>query len=261
MPGDYCSAADVAKYLSMQGDTKLRAAVAAGASVLPVEDASLFLVGQTLAFDFYSSRREVIEIQATDLTPGANTVTTTALVAFAHPVGVPLKEVSLIRDLISRISRLWDRYCLAPLGFDRESVTEVLNGLVGSTGELVVLAGKPTVAAVTSLSYRTVFAPSSSVTPSRCWISGRQVKVPDAGLIGWRGAPIEVTIAYSGGYSPLPDDIIHGVTVLTARAWKSKDAGWSDAVGSADLGQLTYSKLMPREIKAIADNYKLWAVA
>ncbi len=165
---------------------------------------------------------------------------------------------TLLSFLVTRASRVLDNYCQHPLNFIQESITETVRAKVDNTGALLAPAGKPIVTAVTSFGWTT--SPSiapNPINPSLLWIDNNYVVVaPDVDLSKLRGQRIRVTMTYTGGYNPLPDDIVHSAIVLAARFFKEKDAGFSDMVGVEGLGILQYAKVMPREIKQVLDNWK-----
>lgn len=166
---------------------------------------------------------------------------------------------ALITSIIPRTSRFIDTYTDIPQGWDQATLTETLPGVIDVNGYLSVMAGKPVVQSVSSLSL-TYDPRAAAVTADTAGIqldpNGRVWSLAPS-WYGYRTySRLRVTINYTGGYNPLPDDVTHAAIVLTARMYKAKDAGWSDAVGSDQMGMLIYSKVMPREIAAILNQRK-----
>ncbi len=168
---------------------------------------------------------------------------------------------ALMAALIPRISRFFDQATNMPLGWDSETVTEYLTGVVDRKGNLSVLVGKPVVNSVSAISVLySPYAAALTVDLTTVWLDGPRIRVMDGKLLWLRDWRLRVQVTYVGGYSPLPDDIVHAAIVLTARTFKAKDAGFSDVVGSDALGTLIYSKIMPREIQALVNTRRRVAV-
>lgn len=163
-----------------------------------------------------------------------------------------VRRDALIAKLISRTSRFIDNFTNTPKGWDMETVTERLRAIVDKEGNLLAQAGKACVSSVTSMSAR--YSPTDQIAVDVTSIltadDSPVITVWDGKWLGFRGNRLVADVTYTGGYSPLPDDIVNATVVLTARLFKAKDAGFADVVGSDQMGTLIYSKVMPREVQA-----------
>lgn len=162
---------------------------------------------------------------------------------------------TLLASIVTRASRFIDTHCYFPRHLGQETLTEDRPGQVDQWGRLVLTVSKPSIGAITAMSYRTSPALSATaVDLTKVETEDFRVRA-DLGLTSLRGQPIRVSISYTGGYASgqIPQDIVHAATVLAARMFKSKDAGWSDVVGNAEMGTFTYSKVMPREVADILE--------
>ncbi len=161
---------------------------------------------------------------------------------------------ALIASIITRISSFIDEYCNCPLGFGQAAVTERVTGLVDAAGNLKCWPSKPKVNSVSAMTVEySVYDSPMAVTLAYIRISGYEVRVMDGTWKNLRGTDLLVNITYDGGFTTLPDKLVHAATVISARAFKAKDSGQSDVVGSDTTGTLIYAKMMPREVKRILD--------
>ena len=161
---------------------------------------------------------------------------------------------ALIAAIITRVSSFIDEYCNCPIGFGHEVATEKVPGFVDSVGNLKCWASKPKVNSVSAMSVEySVYVGPMAVTLAYIRITGYEVRVMDGTWKNLRDTDLLVNITYDGGFTLLPDKLVHAATVMSARAFKAKDAGQSDVVGSDATGTLVYAKMMPREVKRILD--------
>lgn len=163
---------------------------------------------------------------------------------------------NLLNTLVSSASKIVDNFCEHPLSFNQETVTEIVRARVDNDGNLVAAIGKPKLVSVSALAYRTNPSNSVALDVALIEIDGFCLRHMGGNLGFVRNKPLKATVTYVGGYSPLPQDLVHATIVLAARIFKAKDAGFADVVGVAELGTLQYSKVMPREIQKALQNLK-----
>lgn len=66
----------------------------------------------------------------------------------------------------------------------------------------------------------------------------------------------KATISGVWGWPAIPDDIQHAATVLVARNFKARDAGFSDVVGTLQPGQPAYTRVVPTDVAEILEAYR-----
>jgi len=67
---------------------------------------------------------------------------------------------------------------------------------------------------------------------------------------------VQVKISFTGGFNPLPDDLVNAATLLTIRFYKEVKTGLSDSIGIAELGMLQYTKAFPERLAAMLKPYR-----
>lgn len=165
----------------------------------------------------------------------------------------------LLAELITQASRAIDRFCAGTVNsenyFVRETLSDVyLSGLVSEDGKLLCCPMKPVVESVSALAYR--------ATPREAWraldvlsveIDGYMVSVQGV-LVGSR--QVWVRISFTGGFNPLPDDLVNAATLLAVRFYREVKSGLGDSIGVAELGTLTYTKAFPVRVIEMLKPYK-----
>ncbi len=169
---------------------------------------------------------------------------------------------SLLAALITQASRAIDRHCAGFVDSDnyfvRITVTdEVLPALVSADGVLFCWPRKPKVESVSALAYR--FDPREawqSVAAAYAVVDGYTVS---AGVSERRGKA-QVKISYTGGFNPLPDDLVNAAVLLSVRFYKEIKSGLTDSIGVAELGTLQYTKALPARVVEMLRPYKRMVV-
>lgn len=254
----YTDTGKVAQALAFQAPETLNGAVSAGAtsitlaSTLPQD----WTIGSTLILDVNNpTLRETVTVSAIS----GNTLTVSA-VANAHVAGSPVVNGTLVNNYVSAASRWFDAVTYNSSGMAFESITDTKTGYLDNNGTLLVPLSKPLVLMqnVTTVSFQpTVSDPVDTLDVTKAWIESKfmlRIAVskdyyPRSGM---------ATVAYSGGYNPIPDDITQAVTVIAARMYKQRDSGYSDVIGSADTGLMQYTKAVPPDVKLIMNKYRRW---
>lgn len=162
----------------------------------------------------------------------------------------------LLTELITQASRTIDRYC-AGVGYDnyfvKETLTVTIPGRVSADGRLICWLQKPVVESVSSLEYR--------YSPRENWqvldVSGLQINGYSVSGVGlFSKGTVHVKIIFTGGFDPLPDDLINAATLLTVRFYREIKSGLTDSIGVAELGMLQYTKALPERLLAMLRPYK-----
>lgn len=163
----------------------------------------------------------------------------------------------LLAELITQASRTIDRYC-AGVGSDdyftkATTIDALLPGFVSSEGWLRCYPRKAIVESVSALAYR--------ARPQGNWqdlnladveIDGYEVSLP----VGLGRITVRVKISFTGGFDPLPDDLVNAATLLSVRFYREVKSGLGDSIGIAELGTLTYTKAMPARVIEMLKPYR-----
>lgn len=170
---------------------------------------------------------------------------------------------AIIEALIGAASRAIDRKATGANDnsainyFRLETVTdEQIFGQVDAHGVIVTAPRKPSITAVTALSYRTSPATSwQSADASLIWVDGGQLiraYVTSHLLTQMPIGRVMLKITYTGGLAAttedLPDDLQEIATILAIRYAREAQTGMSDAMGVAELvgSNLFYTKAWPQ---------------
>lgn len=189
-----------------------------------------------------------------------NTVKITAL-RYAHARGTTIMNGTQIERYVPAASRWMDTQTFyKDYGLSYEEVTEEKEGYINNNGILVVPLSKPVVkiSDVQNITFKySLVLPSDTLNLQYARIRNNYfLEIMPNQVYNVRNGM--ATITYSGGYNPIPDDIIMATTVMAARFYKERDSGYSDAVGSSDLGIITYKKACPSDVKAVIQRYRRW---
>jgi hypothetical protein len=260
----YTDAATVAAALNMNPEATLSGPVVAGANTLTVSAVpSTWAVGMYLALDYFNpGTREVVQING--VPSGANVPITPTL--NDHVSGAPIAECSGIQDAIASACAAIDDFCYMRVqgAFAEQMLTESITAYIDNDGWLVIPCSlpKPQVNSIAALSYQPT--PVDPVTtfslPPQAWVENTYLlRVGGSNMSPVQGREVMATLTYTGGYSPLPSDIARAALALAARFYKEKDSGFSDTIGSADLGTLTYKKDIPSDIKMMLRHHVRYA--
>lgn len=170
---------------------------------------------------------------------------------------------TILATLIGATSRVIDRKCTGVSDnsainyFRLETVTdEMLMAQIDAHGMIITAPRKPSITAVTALSFRSNPQASwQSVDPSLIWADGGQLIRAYASSRLLSQLPLgraQIKITYTGGLSVdtagLPDDLQEVATILAIRYAREAQTGMSDAMGVAELvgSNLFYTKAWPQ---------------
>jgi len=174
----------------------------------------------------------------------------------------------LIARLIGAASRDIDEYCAQkkmPASMDyfklETVVGEVITGLSETRCGIVCWPHKPGITAVTAYAVRLNPRNDWSVVPAAD--VAKNVELDGDSVYIWDAAPddrFQVKITYTGGFGTtvagLPSNLVEAATVLAARYFKEASTGLADGIGLAEVGIITYSKVMPVRIKQKLDAWQ-----
>jgi hypothetical protein len=253
----YTDVGKVEAALAFQAPETLSAGISAGAVSISINQPlpADWLLGATLVLDSLSpTNREAV--QATG-PPSGQTLPITATIN-AHALGAPVVNTTTANEYISRASRAFDTICRARNGFGFEQITETIDGFFNPlTGYIKMFLRKPIVQIQNVVSATFQATPMDSVdtfTLSQAWIENDYVL--KAYAPNWyRNRKGLATVSYSGGYSTIPDDIVHAVTVLCCRMYKERDSGYADVIANGEMGYMSYKKDLPASILDVVDYY------
>ena len=172
---------------------------------------------------------------------------------------------ALITRLVSASSADIEEYCTQVRQprcadyFKLETVSdELLRGLFYTADDnFYFWPHKPTINSVTSVEYR--------VNPTFQWTTANvaNIEIRDSAVVVWEvpnANEFQVRVTYAGGLGTdvnnFPASLVEAATVLAARYFKEASTGLPDTIGLADIGVLTYSKVMPLRVKASLDRLK-----
>ena len=257
----YTDVGKVAQALAFQSPETLNSNVSAlGTSiVLSQAPPSDWQVGTQLLVDANnSSLREVVTMTAP---PNGSTITVTALTN-NHVAGVPIINISVLSTYVSAASRWFDSLTYTPAGFAYEEITETKDAWFDNNGFIVIPLSKPVVklSDITSATYQyNPVISADNLDLTKAWVIDNYI-LKAASAIYYANRIGISTVTYLGGYSTIPDDIVLAVTMLAARLYKERDSGYSDTVGSAELGVFQYKRAIPADILAIVQKYRRWTV-
>lgn len=277
-PPNYTDAATVAAALRLQPDTTLSAGAAVGATQISVQADTIaggmqLYPGMALALDqFNPGLREVATIGAPVTGTGPYVVPLAAALVNGHGVGAPVKEVSAIDEVVAAASRMVDDATFSAAGaFAQQSWTETRIGQARTDGSLFVEVSGRGVTAVTAFSW--TYYPGGAALV----VDPAAVRFDDYALVALPNAiinsdgvvstlpldpankEVQVTVTYTAGYAPLPADLARVATVLAARLFKEGDTGFSDVVGSTELGVVSYKKGMPGDLAVMLKPWRRWS--
>jgi hypothetical protein len=256
----YTNVSNVAQALAFQSPEVLNNAVTAGSTSISLNQAPPpdWTVGSSLIIDVNNPTvSETVTIQSVS----GNSIAVSAL-ANNHSANAPVINVTILQNYVKPASRWFDSLTHVPAGFAYEQVTETKTAYIDNKGYIVIPLSKPvvTLSDVTIATFKiNPVIPAINLDLTKSYIEDSYfLKVmPDELFIVKSGI---ATVTYSGGYNPLPDDIVLAATMLAARLYKERDSGYSDAVGNTDLGILQYKHAIPTDIIAIVQRYRRWTV-
>jgi hypothetical protein len=163
----------------------------------------------------------------------------------------------LLAELITQASRTIDCYCAGSVGCDNYFVYETLSNMLLSgnigNGSLYCRPLKPVIKSISALAYRISVRDNwKELDPAYVIIKGYTVR--------WEGVDgrgdVQVKISFTGGFNPLPDDLVNAATLLSVRFYKEVKSGLTDSIGVAELGTLQYTKALPERVQIMLRPYK-----
>lgn len=254
----YTDAGRVAQALAFQSPETLNGAVAIGATSITLNTTlpADWTIGSTLILDVNNpSLRETVTVSAIS----GNTLTVSA-VKNAHATGSPVVNGTIVSNYVSPASRWFDTVTYNKNGIGYETITDTKTAYINNDGFITVPLSKPIVqlADVVNITFQpTPLDPIDTLDLTKAWVEDNYFLsvAPTNNYSGRKGL---ATVTYSGGYNPIPDDIVQAVTVMAARFYKERDSGYSDVIASTETGVLQYQKSMPADVKMIVDKYRRW---
>lgn len=214
-------------------------------------------VGTSLGIDINNQTSfEVVQITSI---PSNSQVIVTPL-AQTHVSGAPIVNVTAVIPYVSAASRWFDSVTYYPNGYAYETVTDKKTAYINNFGYITVPLSKPLVDIndVVDVTFRP--SPMDDVDEldiSRAWIEDNYFLSIATSKPYYRKSG-QATVVYSGGYNTVPDDIVQAVTVMAARMYKERDSGYSDVIGSAEMGIMQYKKAAPADVQVIINKYRRW---
>lgn len=161
----------------------------------------------------------------------------------------------LLAELITQASRAIDRQVAsADNYFAREILLEVMVSGHLTAGNLLCHLPKPVVESVQAFAYRE--SPEQlwkMIDPHKLLINGYSVTT-GLHLAGF--GKVQVQTSFTGGYDPLPGDLVNLATLLSIRFYREVKSGLGDSIGVAELGTLTYTKAFPARLVEMLKPYK-----
>lgn len=256
----YTDVGKVAASLAMQAPEILSLQATVGSTYITLNQnpPADWQVGSQLLLDVNNSAlRETVTIIGS---PNNNVVPISSTVN-NHAEGAPVVNVTLLTPYISWASRWFDNVTNYSAGFAYESILDTKEAYITNKGYIVVPLNKP----VVNLSDVTTATYQSNPMDNVDILNLNYARIRDGYFLevvaprNYYDKSGIATITYSGGYKTLPDDIVWAVTVMAARMYKERDSGYSDIIGSNDMGGIfSYKKAMPADVKVIVQNYKRW---
>lgn len=160
----------------------------------------------------------------------------------------------LLMELITQASRTIDRFCAgADNYFVKETLSNViLRGYI-SEGVLRCWPPKPVIESVSYLAYRSSAGENwHELDPTKTEIF--------KSFVSWNGVygqgKVQVNLSFTGGFTPLPDDLVNAATLLSVRFYKEIKSGLTDSIGVAELGMLQYTKALPERVQVMLKPYR-----
>lgn len=255
----YTDVGRVARSLAMQAPEYITSPVSSGGTIILLNQVpSDWQVGMSLLID---GNNPSIDESVTITSINSNTINVSAL-KYNHVANAPVINITQLNDFISPASRWFDGVTNTSAGFGYESITETKEATINRDGYIVVPLSKPIVnmSNVTSATFQaTPIDNVDTLNLQQGWITdGYFLRVVPTNYYSVKRG--QITVTYSGGFTTIPDDIIQAVTVMAARFYKEKDSGYSDVIGSSDMGIMSYKKAMPADVKETVKNYKRWVI-
>lgn len=254
----YTDAGKVAQALAFQSPETLNGPVAVGATSITLNTTvpSNWTVGSTLILDVNNpSIRETVTVSAI-----SGSTLTISTVKNAHSTGSPVVNGTIVSNYVSPASRWFDTVTYNHSGVGYETVTDKKTAYIDNDGFITIPLSKPIVDINDVMDVQFQSTPLDtldSLDLSKAWIEDNyflNIAAPRT----YTKRSGQATIVYSGGYNPVPDDIVQAVTVMAARFYKERDSGYSDVIASTETGVLQYQKAMPADVKMVVDKYRRW---
>lgn len=253
----YTDVGRVARALAIQAPELLTVAVSSGITSLTLNQVPTdWQVGMSLLID----GNNPTNFETVTITGINGLIVNVTALKNNHVINAPLVNITQLNDFIGPASRWFDGATNTSAGFAYESVTETKEAYINRDGYIVVPLSKPLVkiSDVVSATFQpTPLDAADNLNLNQGWIKNNyflEVVAPNT-YFPRRGM---ITIKYSGGFNLIPDDIVQAVTVMAARFYKEKDSGYSDVIGTSDIGIMSYKKAMPADVKVVVQNYKRW---
>jgi hypothetical protein len=176
------------------------------------------------------------------------------------------RDDAMLARLITGASALIEKYCSRPIGL--ANWQEVRDGLGGERDHRMVLAVNP-ITAITLLMVDGLTIPAAPpLSQSQGFIGSTAGYVFNETTLGLRGFRFtrglqNVTVQYTAGYSPIPDDIEQACIELVARKYRERTriAERTRSLGgatSASYETVTFTRRdWVSDIQVLVDKYRL----
>jgi hypothetical protein len=214
-------------------------------------------VGTSLGIDM--NNQDLFEVVQITSIPSNSQIIVTPLTQ-NHASGTPIVNVTAVIPYVSAASRWFDSVTYYEAGFGYEPITDKKTAYIDNEGFIVVPLSKPIVKIenVTSITFQSSpLDQADTLDLSKAWIEDRYfLKI--ATMKPYYRKNGMTNVQYSGGFNPVPDDIVQAVTVMAARMYKERDSGYSDVIGSAETGLVKYKKAAPADVQVIINKYRRW---
>lgn len=234
-------------------------ALPAGSTQITVNQAipTTWQVGDTLAID--ANNEMSFEIVTITAIPSTTSFNVSALTK-NHALGAPVVNATAVVPYPSAASRWFDTITYNQSGVGYEAITDKKTAYIDNDGFITIPLSKPIVKIedVQSISFQSSpLEPVDTLDISKAWIEDNYFLIVAAQRTYLRKNGM-ANVTYSGGFNPVPDDIVQAVTVMAARFYKERDSGYSDVIASTETGVLQYQKAMPADVKMVVDKYRRW---
>jgi hypothetical protein len=251
----YASVLDIVNAGEINESARMGEEAHAGDTVLSTTGPVDLPPGALLVVGYLGQASEAVNV----LSSADSSITLSSALKMDHPAGTRLLDATPYFDIAEAASRMVDDITWTPAGgwAYSDQAKETQQTKVDHNGDLVIVLGHTPVKEIYAVSVQSLpFGDLYNVAPERVWWDDGSYIIHV--FTGW-DVPIQpfsqvkVTVTYAGGYTDqeMPKDIRRCTAMIAMRLWKEKDSGYSDIIGSNDLGTFIYSKAVPPDVKAM----------
>jgi hypothetical protein len=215
-------------------------------------------IGSQLLLDGNNSNAETVIITAAI---SGNSIPITAL-QNNHIIGCAVFNVTVLSQYIAIASRFFDEETHYPAGWGYENWTEMKESRINNYGNLSIALSKPLVQIgdISSVSIQEMHNRGlNSILFTDAYIRNNfYLEIP----LPWCGSPrpVMATVTYLGGYNPLPSWVSWATNVIAARMYMERQSGYSDTIGSAEQGTMSFKKAIPADVQEMISHNRRWVV-